>query len=126
MPEMLYASDWPSRKDGPNVSSVDLKVAMSLKATVMPPPVNGWRMLNESPSKTAPFVRFGFAGIVLFGIALKSPRSTAIFKYGCTRLGTCGKIFSKTYFAIDPSLTRGIFTCEGISTKHRTSLEEIG
>ena len=107
---MLYSSEAPSRKDGPNGSNVDLNVAISLKATVMPPPVNGWRILNESPSKTAPLVRFGLAGIVLFGIALKSPRSTALFKYGWTRLGTCGKIFSRTYFAIDPSFIRGICT----------------
>ena len=56
---------------------MDFIVTTSENATVMPPPVKGWRMLNASPSNTAPGVRDGFAGIVLFRIDLNAPFFTA-------------------------------------------------
>ena len=50
---------------------------MSESATVIPPPVKGWRMLKASPIRRAPGVGCGAAGMLLFGIVLILPRSIA-------------------------------------------------
>lgn len=53
---------------------------MSERATVIPPPVKGCLMLNESPNKSAPGVGRGVAGMLLFCIVLMFPFSTAARK----------------------------------------------
>lgn len=50
------------------------------KATVIPPPVKGCRILNESPSKIAPGVGCGAAGMLLLAIVFMFPSSTAEMK----------------------------------------------
>jgi hypothetical protein len=105
---------------------MDFIVTTSENATVMPPPVKGWRMLNASPSNTAPGVRDGLAGIVLFRIDLNAPFFTAARSGSRSFAGTCGAIFVRTYSAIAPDATDGMSTCAGMSTRHRTSQEEMG
>lgn len=53
---------------------------ISDKATVTPPPVKGYLILNESPSKSAPRVGYGAAGMLLFAIVLMFPSSIADMK----------------------------------------------
>lgn len=50
---------------------------ISDRATVIPPPVKGWRILNASPNRSAPGVGRGLAGMLLFGMVLMFPLSTA-------------------------------------------------
>lgn len=61
---------------------------MSEKATVIPPPVRGCLMLNASPIKSAPGVGRGAAGMLLFGIDLMFPLSTAAMKASYNSGGT--------------------------------------
>jgi len=61
---------------------------MSDKATVIPPPVKGWRMLKASPMRRAPGVGYGDAGMLLFGMLLMFPLSTAAIKEACNSGGT--------------------------------------
>lgn len=53
----------------------------NIKATVIPPPVKGCRILNESPSKRAPGVVDGAAGMLLLFIVLMFPFSIADMIY---------------------------------------------
>ncbi|KAF5798789.1 hypothetical protein HanXRQr2_Chr07g0297041 [Helianthus annuus] len=61
---------------------------MSASATVIPPPVKGWRMLKASPNKSAPGVETGEAGMLLFGIVFIFPESIAAINAACTSGGT--------------------------------------
>ena len=47
----------------------------SEKATVIPPPVKGCRILNASPIRSAPGVGRGAPGMLLFGIVFMFPFS---------------------------------------------------
>ena len=82
--------------------------------------------LNASPRCTAPGVRAGDAGIVLFCIDLNFPFFTASRSGARSFSGTCGTIFVATYSPIAPEATEGSFRPAGMSTRHRTSTLEMG
>ena len=66
--------------------------------------------MNASPRRTAPGVRDGCAGIVLFIIDLNAPPRTALVSGSRSFSGTCGTILVRTYSAMAPDATLGIFT----------------
>ena len=86
----------------------------------------GMAHVERVPEHTAPGVRDGLAGIVLFRIDLNAPFFTAARSGSRSFAGTCGAIFVRTYSAIAPDATDGMSTCAGMSTRHRTSHEEMG
>jgi hypothetical protein len=65
-----------SSSHGPTCS-MSVRSAQSERATVMPPPVSGWRMLKASPSRSAPGWCSGLAGISLFCMLRMLPLSIA-------------------------------------------------
>src|SRR5262249_21068895 len=67
----------------------------SVKATVIPPPVKGCRIFNESPMSTVPGFSFGLAGLQWLGITFILPSSTAALYDGLTLSGNWGPITSR-------------------------------
>lgn len=62
---------------------------MSERATVMPPPVRGCRMLKASPMRRAPGVGCGAAGMLRFGWVLMFPFSIAAINDSYNSSGSC-------------------------------------
>ncbi len=63
----------------------------SLRATVMPAPVTGWRMLDASPRTTRPGVVLRADGIHALGMLRRRPPSMMVFwRLGRTDSGTDG------------------------------------
>ena len=63
----------------------------SLKATVIPPPVRGWRMFMASPSIIMPGVRLVLGGRKELGIDFSAPLSSAASNDGRTDFGRLGR-----------------------------------
>lgn len=100
-------------------------VTTSLKATVIPPPVNGCRMLRASPRITRPGVVFVAAGRKEFGIDRSWPCSKAAMKAGCTDSGSEGRTTFRMWLFTPPFLTDADGRFSGMSTRMRVSCVPI-
>jgi len=82
----MHGSTYVGMDAGKNICLIpsalirEIKRATSDSATVMPPPVKGWRMFRASPSRIAPGVGRGAAGMLLLGVVRMRPLSTAATK----------------------------------------------
>lgn len=96
-------------------------VTTSLKATVIPPPVSGCRMLRASPRITRPGVLGAAAGRKEFGMERSWPCSKAAMKAGWTGSGSEGRTTFRMWFFTPPFLTDAEGRFSGMSTRMRVS-----
>src|SRR6266567_3999169 len=81
--------------------SIELKMFLryttSLNATVIPPPVSGWRMFHESPRRITPFLDNALPcwtdGKNEFGIRRIRSLEKASRTDSCNEVGSWGRIF---------------------------------
>lgn len=97
----------------------------SLNATVMPPPVKGWRMFKASPAITRPGVLFVAGGRKELGMERSLPARIAASKEGWTHLGREGRTTFSRWFLTPPFLTEAEGRPSGISIRARVSCEPI-
>ena len=102
-----------------------LRSTTSLKATVMPPPVKGWRIFIASPSITIPGTRLMEGGRNEFGILRSLPSSRALENEGFTLSGREGRTTLRRWAFTPPFLADAEARCSGISTNARVSCVPI-
>ena len=93
----------------------------SLNATVMPPPVRGWRMFIASPIITNPGVVLVLGGSQEFGIDRSLPFSMAALNAGCVCSGRFGTTTLVRCAFTPPFLIDADGVFSGISTSARVS-----
>lgn len=93
----------------------------SLRATVMPPPVRGWRMFIASPRISKPAWVFVEAGRKELGMLRSLPSLRASSKDGCTDGGREGRTVLRRCDFTPPAATEAAGVFSGTSMRARVS-----
>lgn len=89
----------------------------SLRATVMPPPVRGWRMFMASPRMIIPGTRFLLGGSHELGILRSFPSSRADSNELWTDLGRLGRTVFRRWALTPPLAVLALGSPSGTSIR---------